>query len=601
MLKRFPLSRSILLAFSILYMGVTIIICLILNQYFHNNIVRQNQQHLEARAVSVAQQLDAMIDDMNLISVKMYYSDTIINAFSGTLRNMDGGNYFTKDVQANSLMESGIYPIVGTEITDIIVNMYNDRGFYSSKYYTVSWEKVLQLLEDGYLAEVASELKESNNLPVISFVDDTYWSQDNVSRGSYISVSRYFRNYRTQKIIGVIEILMPEKKIKKLLQNGGTDQTTLLLDENGNVICASQTPDEVISENISEILEKGKNVEEKNAFFKVGSDKYYYGSQTMNKGGMTVISVRRYDNREYIEYSMIVVCAGLALYLLTLFMSFYISKRLSRPLDKIVVSLKDASWDKLEMNLDLDSSYGDFDILEKSYSAMMVKLHESINLVVDSRLNERKATYLALQSQISPHFIYNIIASISACAYENGVYKIVDICDKLSGLLRYATDYCEDFSDIDSEMEYTENYLELMKVRYENRFFYSISCSEECRSVHIPRLITQTVIENCFKHSFKNVDEPWFISVAAYLEDGWWLIDITHNGDAISPKQLDEILCQSEKIYHDIAHGLEGLNLGGLGLLNSITRLKMLYNSMRFEVQRNEDGTNVTRFGGKLK
>ena len=241
-------------------------------------------------------------------------------------------------------------------------------------------------------------------------------------------------------------------------------------------------------------------------------------------------------------------------------------------------------------------------MLEEAYSAMMKKLHESINLLIDSRLNEQRASYLALQSQISPHFLYNTIANISACAYENGVYKIVDICDKLCGLMRYAMDYTDELSTINTELEYTRNYLELMKARYEDCFLYKLSYSDACSDVHIPRLITQTVIENCFKHAFRHTATPWIIFVTAYTEDDWWLIDIHYNGHGLPQEQLHSILQESEQIYHDIAHGLTHLNQGGLGLLNSITRLRLFCcNEIKFDIFTNDEGLNVTRFGGKIK
>ena len=198
--------------------------------------------------------------------------------------------------------------------------------------------------------------------------------------------------------------------------------------------------------------------------------------------------------------------------------------------------------------------------------------------------------------------MYNTIANISACAYENGVYKIVDICDKLCGLMRYAMDYTDELSTINTELEYTRNYLELMKARYEDCFLYKLSYSDACSDVHIPRLITQTVIENCFKHAFRHTATPWIIFVTAYTEDDWWLIDIHYNGHGLPQEQLHSILQESEQIYHDIAHGLTHLNQGGLGLLNSITRLRLFCcNEIKFDIFTNDEGLNVTRFGGKIK
>lgn len=601
MLKKFPLSRRILFAFSTIFLLLILLICIFLNTYIRSDVIRQDLAHQNVYASSLAQQTQTLLDEMNRISVLVYYSKNITEAFSGSLHYDGSDNYFSKHIQASEEIESGLYSIVGTDITEIIVNLYNDKCFYSSKYYPVNWQTVRQSMEAGHLSNVTAALAVAPD-PIITHIDNAYWTLPDYAQHRYISLSRRFLNYTTRKDIGRVEVLMPEKFIQQLYQGSSPGQMTLLLGANNQVLYASEMENENYAIDIDKFLKSYHSAGDHRQFSAANGKTYYYGVSNLEKYGLSVISLQWHNPKDYMEYSVIIAIAGILMYSLSLGLCALVSWHLSKPMNRIVTSLRENSWDKLEMKLNLDSRYGDFDVLEESYSAMMVKLHESINLVIDSHLNEQRATYLALQSQISPHFIYNTIANISACAYENGIYKIVEICDKLCGLLRYATDYTDELSDIASELEYTENYLELMKVRYEDHFFYSITCAEECANVHIPRLITQTVIENCFKHSFKEVPAPWFIAVAAYAQDGWWLIDITHNGNAISQEQLAQILDQTEQIYEDVARGLKHMNLGGLGLLNSITRLKMLCdNEFCFEVFSADASTSTTRFGGRLK
>lgn len=600
MLKHFPLSRRILLAFSMVFLMLISFICFVLNQYLRGSVAQQNQAHLEAYAASIAQQTEILLREINRISVQVYYSKAITDAFSKSLSFNSTGNYFSGNIAANSTIESALYMIVGTDITDIIVNLYNSRGFYSSKYYPVSWNKVCASMEDGNLAWIRDKLEQDVN-PVITHLDGTYWVPDGYPNQSYISLSRPFLNYTTRKNCGTVEVLLPDKLLLRLLNTAASDQMTLLVDGYGDLLCASQAPDDGYSYAIDAILSKLQaDSESLPAFGEL--HEYFYAIQSIPVLDLSIITFQRRDNAIYMRYAAVMLLAAVALYALSLGLCVLISSRLAKPLNKIVSSLRDVSWDKLEMNLNLDASYGDFDVLEEAYSAMMKKLHESINLLIDSRLNEQRASYLALQSQISPHFLYNTIANISACAYENGVYKIVDICDKLCGLMRYAMDYTDELSTINTELEYTRNYLELMKARYEDCFLYKLSYSDACSDVHIPRLITQTVIENCFKHAFRHTATPWIIFVTAYTEDDWWLIDIHYNGHGLPQEQLHSILQESEQIYHDIAHGLTHLNQGGLGLLNSITRLRLFCcNEIKFDIFTNDEGLNVTRFGGKIK
>lgn len=78
--------------------------------------------------------------------------------------------------------------------------------------------------------------------------------------------------------------------------------------------------------------------------------------------------------------------------------------------------------------------------------------------------------------------------------------KIPEICEKLSSMIRYNISSSEDFGNLDSEILHAENYLELMKIRYEDKFQYSMSYVGEIQNCHLPKFIIQPLLENCFAH-----------------------------------------------------------------------------------------------------
>lgn len=70
-------------------------------------------------------------------------------------------------------------------------------------------------------------------------------------------------------------------------------------------------------------------------------------------------------------------------------------------------------------------------------------------------------------------------------------------------MLRYSTVYEEESnSTLEDEVRHTENYLELMKDRYEENLIYNIEEAGELERVKVPRVILQPIVENCFKHGF---------------------------------------------------------------------------------------------------
>jgi sensor histidine kinase YesM len=192
-----------------------------------------------------------------------------------------------------------------------------------------------------------------------------------------------------------------------------------------------------------------------------------------------------------------------------------------------------------------------------------------------------------------------VIGNISAMAYEHGVDKIVEICALMSGMLRYATRFTTEHSTFEQELNYTRSYMELMKIRYEDRFSFMVEIDNRVLNYPVPRLMLQTIVENCFSHAFPDAQPPYTIAISAFVEDGYWMCEVIDNGTGLDEQKLQEIAGKSETLYRDVISGISQLELGGLGILNSLTRLRLIYHDqVRFEAQSMYHGS-IIRFGGK--
>ncbi len=74
----------------------------------------------------------------------------------------------------------------------------------------------------------------------------------------------------------------------------------------------------------------------------------------------------------------------------------------------------------------------------------------------------------------------------------------------LADLFRYSINYSRNnYATIEEEVEMTEVYLEIEKIRFEDQLTYHINVSEEARHYLIPRFILQPLVENAVKHGLK--------------------------------------------------------------------------------------------------
>jgi len=161
----------------------------------------------------------------------------------------------------------------------------------------------------------------------------------------------------------------------------------------------------------------------------------------------------------------------------------------------------------------------------------------------------------ALKSQLHPHFLFNTLHGISALI-DLDPDRARALVVKLSSLLRTALEYGNsDLIKLDEELKFVEDYLDLEKMRLENRLELRWRISPDTRTVLVPQLILQPLVENAILHG-----------VACCREGGW--IEVT--------SRLSEAVLQIEIRNSVGGKRKEGT---GLGLQNTTARLKCLYSN----------------------
>ena len=156
-----------------------------------------------------------------------------------------------------------------------------------------------------------------------------------------------------------------------------------------------------------------------------------------------------------------------------------------------------------------------------------------------SRLRElkTKAELDALHSKINPHFLYNALNSIADLSITDGK-KARKMTVALADLFRYSINYSNhNYSTIKEELEMTEVYLEIEKIRFEDQLSYSISSPEDTNHFLVPRFMLQPIVENAVKHGLKATGKMTEIDIEVKNGDGNLEILVADNGPAF-PDEL---------------------------------------------------------------
>jgi hypothetical protein len=111
-----------------------------------------------------------------------------------------------------------------------------------------------------------------------------------------------------------------------------------------------------------------------------------------------------------------------------------------------------------------------------------------------------RAQMRALQAQINPHFLFNTLNVLANLIHSNPA-KAEHLTEDLAEIFRYALESTrQDRVRLEDEMRFIEAYLEIEKARFEDRLTYALDVDPGLRSLRIPPMILQPLVENAIKH-----------------------------------------------------------------------------------------------------
>jgi sensor histidine kinase YesM len=129
-------------------------------------------------------------------------------------------------------------------------------------------------------------------------------------------------------------------------------------------------------------------------------------------------------------------------------------------------------------------------------------------------LERREAEYAALQSQIQPHFLYNLLNGLIGLNRMGDRKSLEGALFSLKDMLRYTLEQ-GDWSTVEEELRFVGKYCELQQVRFQERLSVEILCEEHAASFQIPKLILQPLVENAVIHGIEPLAEPGRLKVSA--------------------------------------------------------------------------------------
>jgi two-component system sensor histidine kinase YesM len=369
------------------------------------------------------------------------------------------------------------------------------------------------------------------------------------------SVARVIKKLNTREPIAIILVDSEAKNLQNILTGTdlGEDILFTIVDGNDQVICSER-----------EMTETETNVITSYAMGENYSRRYQVKECAVGDTGWRIISLNASYGIFYSGWDTYVfLVVTILLYLgLNQVMFHLLSNRTLMPLQNLAVTMKQVQDGDLSVRYQIQSEdeVGD---LGRTFNNMLDQIQVLIEQKRQSGILLKKAEYSALQSQIEPHFIYNVLSNFAGLNSMGERELLEHSIQELAQFLRYMLNHADEVT-LSVEIDMLEKYCSLLKLRFGDRLETIFSCDETFRKVLIPKLLLQPLIENSVIHGIEPSDEGGYVSIICEAVEKNLIITVEDNG---------------------VGFDMEGINLeNSVGIRNVRDRLLLFYRNASFSV-----------------
>lgn len=567
-IKSMKLHSKLMLSYLAACIFPLLIASSIIYKYSISNLEDASLEFATVFNSQVMTTIDNFIDDYDKLTKSVLVDDSVITRFSNEDKLsmsdlIDNQLNMKKNMMRLMTLKPDIKSIV-------LISSKNTIYQYSSSSDNVNQSKLI-------LQPWFEQIRQSGEKLVITQIHDRGYI-DNQSDGTAFTVGRVIFN-SNGGYAGILLIDLDPTSMIKLNENFLTAKNrynarfTVKTDEgriiyDSDVANGKNTWENLIKNDSRELENKNKNG-------------YFLLSNTSGNGKLSVsIEIPRSKLQDkivkikYVTFFAVLFCT-----LFIILVSVLLSYGITKPVSALQKSMKLA--EKGEYNLIIQTvSQDEIGDLVASYNNMITKIKTLIEDVYIAQIKQKNAKFLALQTQINPHMLYNTLESIRMKAIVKGEEEVALMIKILSRMFRLMLGKDSNHNTIKNELEYASNYIQLQNIRYNNCFSLDVKMEDEVKNSSIISLVFQPIIENSIKHGFVDYNKPLTILVEGQIiDENDILIRVSDDGAGISEERIREINrllseAENDKLKIDSE---ENKREESIGLKNIAERIKLHY------------------------
>lgn len=371
----------------------------------------------------------------------------------------------------------------------------------------------------------------------------------------------------THKTIGWQFISISPNLIAEALEDFEFQKRDILLIYDQQFHCIYSNRGELQGEDISSILTAAEG--EKYPMVNYDNKSWIQVSNTSAYTGFTIVQLVNYkvieqQNKMLVNSTCMVLGVSISL---AIFLTFFLSNNLTKPLKRISKKMGQISSGDFTRTKELEGT-DEIGILGKGINDLAQNIDELLGKIRKEEALKKELEYKTLQSQVNPHFVYNVLNSIrimSELQGESGIQKMVT---NFGELLKEVSKGVDEYITIEKEFELLDRYIYIQKIRKKGLIRVNYKISASCQNCKILKFILQPLVENAIIHGLEGKKGMGYLTITAEPAGEDMCVMIKDNGVGITAKERAQMFTKETG---------SGVKYNNLGVKSVKERIQLLY------------------------
>lgn len=458
-------------------------------------------------------------------------------------------------------------------VSDVI--LFSQKGGRLTVYGDEGYRLVFK---EAFQAELLQAIKDRNGLSVWKASDrsdETHLVDRLLGHENGLVVGKAIKSLYEGEYIGAVVIRTKEKLFSAIYEGidlgPGTD--ILMMDGDGLVVSSRSDTipfnqkyfEQALIDQMRHVEKEGRDVFSAT----IKHQPHLITFAPIENAGWYVVSVIPYEylNLESGKIRNQIILLGAGCFLLAIILSFIFTQSIAGPLHRLIKAMNQVKQGNLAVDID-DAHQDEIAEVTRNFNTMVQEIRKLLKDIQQQETQKRDVQFKALQAQINPHFLANILNTAKLLAGAQKAKNLESLLASLIQLLQVSMGKEDDFITVRKEIDYLRNYLNLQEFRYYNKFLVNLEIEAAILDNRLPKFLLQPILENAIIHGIGLKKGQGIIGVKGFTDGRKMIFAITDDGMGMTRDEIRRVLGEAEESENHFC---------GIGIKNVQERIRLYF------------------------